>query len=133
MGRTADIIDVLKADYARFPRQQTYTIYAADVYFEDPLNRFRGLDRYRQMIALISRWFARIRLDLHHIHREDNQIETRWTLSWNAPLPWQPRIAIPGRSLLQLDSQGLIIAHIDYWDCSRLDVLRQHFRSLPTT
>ncbi|MBE9033207.1 hypothetical protein IQ266_26070 [filamentous cyanobacterium LEGE 11480] len=41
-------------------------------------------------------------------------------------LPWPPRIRISGWSELQLDAAGLICAHIDYWHCSKLDVLKQH-------
>ncbi|WP_448561609.1 DUF2358 domain-containing protein [Trichothermofontia sp.] len=122
-----NIIDIIKADYANFPRQQTYDIYAPDVYFQDPLNSFHGVDRYRRMIGFIESWFQQPRLELHDIQQSGQQITTRWTLSWTTPLPWRPRITIPGWSELTLNDQGLIICHIDYWHCSRLAVLRQHF------
>ena len=121
-----DIIQILKDDYQRFPVNQTYSIYAADVYFEDPLNKFSGVDRYKQMINLIQNWFILPHMDLHEIHLKDNKINTQWTLSWNTPLPWKPRIAIPGRSELELNTAGLIASHIDYWHCSRFSVLKQH-------
>lgn len=122
-----DIIDVLKADYARFPSDQTYDIYAPDVYFQDPLNSFRGIDRYRQMIGFIERWFQEPHLELHEIQQFGQQITTRWTLSWITPLPWRPRITIPGWSELTLNDQNLIVRHVDYWHCSRLAVVWQHF------
>lgn len=121
-----ELLQVLREDYRRFPEGQTYALYAPDVYFKDPLNEFRGVGRYRQMIGFIRAWFRHPRLELHHIEQQDRCIETRWTLSWNAPLPWEPRITITGRSELLLDDQGLIISHIDYWDCSPIAVLRQH-------
>jgi hypothetical protein len=121
-----DIIEILKEDYQRFPRNQTYSIYAEDVYFKDPLNEFRGLDRYRQTIGFINTWFGDPKMDLHDIHRDNNTIKTRWTLNWTTPLPWRPRIAIPGWSELKLNEDELIVSHIDYWDCSILDVLKQH-------
>jgi hypothetical protein len=34
-------------------------------------------------------------------------------------------MSIPGWSELRLNSQGLIVSHIDYWSCSRWDVLKQ--------
>ncbi|NET50611.1 MAG: hypothetical protein F6K09_18345, partial [Merismopedia sp. SIO2A8] len=40
---------------------------------------------------------------------------------------WNPRIRISGWSELTLNAEGLISAHIDYWHCSRFDVLKQHF------
>ncbi|MBD2182183.1 DUF2358 domain-containing protein [Aerosakkonema funiforme] len=127
-----DIIEILKEDYQRFPFDQTYSIYAEDVYFQDPLNKFRGLDRYKQTIAFIRTWFVDPKLDLHDIRRQDDAIETRWTLSWNTPLPWKPRIAISGWSELRLNAEGSIVSHIDYWNCSRLDVLKQHLFPLKT-
>jgi len=121
-----DIIEILKQDYQRFPVDQTYSIYAENVYFQDPLNKFRGVERYRQMIGFIKQWFINPQLDLHEINQTGDTITTRWRLSWTTPLPWKPRIAIPGWSELHLNSEKLIDSHIDYWDCSRFDVITQH-------
>ncbi|HIK05453.1 MAG TPA: DUF2358 domain-containing protein [Trichormus sp. M33_DOE_039] len=126
-----DIIEILKQDYQRFPVNQTYSIYADDVYFQDPLNSFRGVERYQKMIKFIQTWFLNCRMDLHNIQQLGDTIKTEWTLSWNTPLPWKPPISISGWSELGLNSDGLINSHIDYWHCSRLDVLKQHF-SQPT-
>jgi hypothetical protein len=127
-----DIIQILKEDYQRFPLDQTYSIYAKDVFFKDPLNQFRGIYRYKQMISFINNWFNEPKMDLHEIRRSEDTIKTRWTLSWTTPLPWKPRIAISGWSELKLNSDGLITSHIDYWDCSRLDVLKQHLLPVKT-
>lgn len=121
------ILEILKEDYKRFPKEQTYDIYAETVYFKDPMNEFRGCDRYKQMIHFIDRWFINPTLDLHQIQKTGHQIHTEWTLSWTTPLPWKPRISINGWSELVLNQEGLIVSHIDYWHCSRLDVLKQHF------
>ena len=122
-----NIIEILKEDYQRFPVNQTYSIYTPDVYFQDPLNKFRGVKRYKQMINFIETLFLNPKMDLHSIQRLGDTIKTEWTLSWNTPLPWKPRISIPGWSELGLNSDDLIISHIDYWNCSRLDVVKQHF------
>lgn len=123
-----DIIKILQEDYQHFPDDQTYSVYADDVYFQDPLNEFRGLQRYQQMIGLINTIFSDIKMDLHSIGREDDDIvKTEWTLNLTSPLPWKPRIAIPGKSELKVNEDQLIIAHIDYWHISRFDVLKQNF------
>jgi hypothetical protein len=129
-----NILNILQEDYQRFPLNQSYEIYAKDVYFKDPMTEFRGITRYQAMIGFMTHWFQNIQMELHDIKQitersepPRDRIETRWTLSWTTPLPWQPRIAISGRSELMLNEQNLIISHIDYWDCSRWDVLRQHF------
>ncbi|MBJ7899019.1 MAG: DUF2358 domain-containing protein [Cyanobacteria bacterium RI_101] len=123
----AHIIETLKSDYRRFPNNQSYDLYAETVYFKDPLTEFRGLERYKQMIAFMGRWFADIDLRLHDIQGADAAIETRWTLTWTSPLPWRPRIAISGQTRLELDGAGKIVSHIDTWDCSPWAVLGRHF------
>lgn len=126
-----DIVPILKEDYQRFPVNQTYGIYATDVYFKDPLNEFRGLDRYRRTIGFLSTWFRDIQMELHDIHPSGNTIQTQWTLNLTAPLPWRPRLAIPGRSELTLNREGLIVSHVDYWHCSRWQVIQQLFSFHP--
>ncbi len=123
-----DILEILRQDYAKFPIDQNYDIYAEDVYFQDPTSQFRGLNRYQKTIAFIQKWFKNPHLELLEIQRIDRLITTRWSLSWNTPLPWEPRIEITGRSELLVNDLELIISHIDYWDRSLLDVVKQHFR-----
>jgi hypothetical protein len=120
-----NIVAILKEDYQRFPRDQTFSIYASDVYFKDPLNQFRGIKRYQGMIGFLSKFFKDVRMELHEIEQKEDAIDTEWTLSMTAPLPWKPRLSIPGRSELKLDRNQLIISHIDYWHISRFDVLKQ--------
>ena len=128
-----DIVEILKEDYQRFPANQTYSIYAEEVYFKDPMNEFTGVKRYKLMIKFIETFFMKTKMDLHDIRREGDTIKTEWTLNWNTPLPWQPRISISGWSTLTVSSDCLITSHIDYWKCSRLDVLKQHFLSSKST
>lgn len=82
-----DIIQILQQDYQRFPVNQTYEIYAQDVYFQDPMNKFHGIERYKQMIKFMETWFLNIKMDLHAIYPVENTIKTEWTLSWNTPFP----------------------------------------------
>lgn len=122
-----DIIQILKDDYQRFPVDQTYSIYAKDVFFKDPVNQFRGIKRYQKMIGFMQTWFIDPQLELHDITQSDHTIKTQWTLSWTTPLPWKPRISIPGWSELSLNTDGLINSHIDYWHISRFDAFKQLF------
>jgi hypothetical protein len=123
-----NILDIIKADYAKFPEAQTYSIYSEDVYFKDPVYNFRGIKQYQKMIGFITFWFKKLKLELHDINRTDNLVKARWTMSWDAPLPWKPRISVTGWSDLTIDDSGeLIISHIDYWECTKFDVIQQHF------
>jgi hypothetical protein len=124
-----DLMAILQADYGRFPENQTYDIYAEDVYFKDPLTEFRGIKRYRAMIDFLQRFFSNIELEIHGVEPAVELIKTEWTLNMTAPLPWQPRLSIPGRSELQVNANNLIVSHIDYWHISPWSVLRQNFFS----
>jgi hypothetical protein len=122
------LLERIRHDYATFPVEQGYDLYAEDVEFRDPLNRFRGRDRYRANIGFIARWFRDIDLQLHEIRRDSEDcIHTRWTLSFTSPFPWRPRTVISGRTEMTLNAAGLIARHIDTWDLSPWAVLRQQF------
>jgi hypothetical protein len=122
-----DLIEQLRADYARFPQAQSYHLYAEDVYFRDPMTSFRGVDRYRKMISTLDRLFKDPQLELHSIHQNGQSIRTDWTLSWRSPLPWKPRVQICGWSDLTVNRRGLIDSHIDSWHTSKASVMAQHF------
>ncbi|WP_036483720.1 DUF2358 domain-containing protein [Myxosarcina sp. GI1] len=122
-----DIVETLKQDYQRFPENQTYSIYADDVYFKDPLNEFRGRDRYKKMIGFIGTFFGNVQMDVHHITRKDEIVKVEWTLNLTSPLPWKPRLAIPGWTDLKINSSEKIVSHIDRWHISPFDVLLQNF------
>lgn len=133
-----DIITTITKDYAKFPESQTYEIYCDDVYFRDPVYQFRGLAQYQKMIGFITYWFKNLKLELHSIERQSEVVTTRWTMSWNAPLPWQPRVSVTGWSELTVTNQvnemektaGIqekICSHVDYWHCTKWDLIRQHF------
>ncbi|MGC1310308.1 MAG: DUF2358 domain-containing protein [Phormidesmis sp.] len=122
------LVEQLTQDYARFPKDQTYSLYIEDVYFKDPLNEFNGVARYRKMIGFIGWFFGDVQMDLHEINRVDPTLITlKWTLNMTAPVPWTPRLSIPGHTELRTDPAGLINSHVDYWERSRLAVLKQVF------
>ena len=126
---TAQIIEQLKRDYAKFPEDQTYSLYAEDVKFKDPMNKFQGVGLFEKMIGFIGWFFGDVQMDLHSIEESaPSLIELRWTLNLTPPVPWSSRIHIPGRTELWLSPQGRIESHVDYWSCSRLDVLKQVFK-----
>lgn len=122
-----NLLETIKADYLRFPENPTYSIYAENVHFKDPIYDFYGLKKYQEMITFLSKWFKNLSLELHEITEGDNQIDTRWTMSWNSPLPWQPFVSVSGRSELKIEN-NLIIGHYDYWDISKWDLIKQHFK-----
>ena len=122
-----DLVEILKEDYQRFPDNQTFEIYAEDVYFKDPLNEFRGVKKYKAMIKFLSNFFSNIEMEVHNVTQEGKKIKTEWTLNMTSPLPWKPRLSIPGWTDLEVSDENLIVSHIDRWHISPWNVLRQNF------
>ncbi len=121
-----NLIEIITQDYQRFPNNQTYAIYADNVHFRDPIYNFYGKKKYQKMIEFLSKWFKNLQLELREIKQQNDQIETKWKMSWISPLPWKPHVAVTGRSELKI-KDNLIIGHYDYWDCSVWDLIKQHF------
>lgn len=103
--------------------QPDYSIYAPDVQFEDPLNRFRGTARYRSNINLLtnSPLFSAASFALHStaiLPSDPPTVRTRWTLTLCfQALPWRPSPAFTGQSDYVVDlTSGLVTRHVDYWD-----------------
>ena len=71
---TIDLVEIIKQDYQNFPNKQTYSIYAENVYFEDPLNKLQGIARYQKMISFLGCFFQNIDLKLHNIAQDKNII-----------------------------------------------------------
>ena len=122
-----DLVAILREDYEKFPRDQTYEIYADNVYFKDPLNEFNGVKKYRAMIGFLGTFFGDVEMNVHDVTREGELIKTEWTLNMTSPLPWKPRLSIPGWSELKVSDANSIASHVDYWHISRWEVLRQNF------
>jgi len=90
-------------------------IYAAQATFADPFTRVQGL-------AAITGQFARMYAKLHvprfAVREVVAQGDVVW-LTWEFHFAWRAGRAaqrIDGASRLQLDAQGLITSHRDYWD-----------------
>ena len=122
-----DLVQILREDYQRFPENQTYEIYAESVYFKDPLNEFRGVKKYREMIGFLGSFFSNIEMEVHNVTQTESKIKTEWTLHMTSPLPWKPRLSIPGWSDLEVNQDNLIVSHIDRWHISPWNVLTQNF------
>lgn len=122
------LIEQLKQDYARFPEDQSYDLYAEDVHFKDPMNEFDGVNKYRAMIGFLGWFFSDVQMDLHGIQQASPTLITmQWTLNLTPPVPWSARLSIPGHTELGVNESGLINSHVDYWERSRLDVFKQLF------
>lgn len=129
--RVESIINTLKQDLpALFERDISYDIYSSNIIFRDPVNYFKGKLNYRIIFWTLRfhgrLFFTELFFDLHDVSwSEVNTIRADWTVRGQLRVPWQSSIFFNGYSLYTLNPDGLIYSHIDRWDRSPGDILRQ--------
>ncbi|MGB3239560.1 MAG: DUF2358 domain-containing protein [Geitlerinemataceae cyanobacterium] len=127
-------IETLEQDLPTlFERDISYEIYTQDISFRDPVNRFKGKFSYRIIFWTLRfharLFFTEIYFDLHEIDRsEEDTILAKWTVRGTLRVPWKAKLYFDGYSTYKLNSEGKIYEHIDTWDRSAGEILRQFFR-----
>ena len=128
------VITILKHDLPTlFEKDISYDIYSQDIYFCDPVNRFKGKFNYRIIFWTLRfharLFFTEIAFDVHEIsHSADKEILAKWTVRGVLRVPWKARLFFNGYSTYKLNSQGLIYEHIDVWDRKPGEILRQFWQ-----
>ena len=116
-----------------FETDLSYDIYSKDIYFKDPVNTFKGKFNYRIIFWTLrfhgKLFFSSLYFDLHEIEQTDaDEIVARWTVRGTLRVPWNANILFNGYSTYKLSPDGKIYEHIDTWDRSPGEILRQFFR-----
>lgn len=130
-GTIQSTIDTLKQDLPTlFERDISYEIYSSDIVFHDPVNNFKGKLNYRIIFWTLrfhGRLFFRdLFFDLHDVSlAEPDTIRADWTVRGRLRVPWRANIFFNGYSLYTLNPEGFIDRHVDTWDRSPGEILRQ--------
>ncbi|MBD0335628.1 MAG: DUF2358 domain-containing protein [Cyanobacteria bacterium Co-bin13] len=125
------VVKTLQADLpALFEQDITYDIYTSDILFKDPVNRFKGKFNYRIIFWTLRfhgrLFFTELFFDLHGVKPvAPEQIRADWTVRGSLRLPWQTRLFFNGFSIYRLTSEAQIYEHVDTWDRSPGEILRQ--------
>jgi Uncharacterized conserved protein (DUF2358) len=128
------VIQTLKQDLPTlFEKDITYAIYTKDIYFQDPVNKFKGKINYRIIFWTLRfhgrLFFTQLFFDLHDVNQtNEDTILANWTVRGILRLPWKPRLCFNGYSTYKLDKNGLIYEHIDTWDRAPGEILQQFIR-----
>lgn len=129
IDKREDVKRTLKKEYLSFFNPMYKQFYAKDVEFIDPLNSFKGVDKYQSNVDMLAGrngfgaiLFRDASIVLHSVEDvNDNRIQTRWTLQVTVKsIPWQPRAKFTGISVYSFGSDGLITKQEDYWDSINL-------------
>ncbi|WP_414620741.1 DUF2358 domain-containing protein [Calothrix sp. CCY 0018] len=124
-------IQILKHDLPTlFKKDISYDIYTDDIYFEDPVNKFKWKFNYRIIFWTLrfhaGLFFTDIHFDLHDVYQSnDYTIFAKWTVRGTLRVPWKAKIFFNGHSNYKLNQDGSIYEHIDTWDRKPGEILRQ--------
>ena len=133
-SQVEEVIETLQKDLPTlFVKDISYEIYTNDIYFQDPVNRFKGKFNYRIIFWTLRfhgrLFFTEIFFDLHDVKQTAEDIITaNWTVRGTLRLPWKARVLFNGDSTYKLTKEGLIYNHLDTWDRKPSEILKQFFR-----
>ncbi|MEA5616548.1 DUF2358 domain-containing protein [Cronbergia sp. UHCC 0137] len=125
------VIKIIQQDLPTlFEQDISYDIYSQDIYFCDPVNKFKGKFNYRIIFWTLRfhahLFFTQIAFDLHEVSQlAEDKIVAKWTVRGVLRVPWQARLFFNGDSTYKLNPDGLIYEHIDTWDRKPGEILRQ--------
>lgn len=125
------IIETLKQDLLTlFEKDISYDIYSQDIYFKDPVNTFKNKFNYRIIFWTLrfhgKLFFKELYFDLHNVSQiAENIILAQWTVRGVLRLPWKAQLFFNGDSTYKLNQNSLIYEHIDQWDRTPAEILKQ--------
>ena len=104
--------------------------YDSQCEFADPFVSFRGLDRFRANVSNLGAFMEDVRLKTEFSDGpDDNSITAYWRFRCVLGLPWRPSLSASGSTVHVFDaSTGLVVRHVENWDISAWDGLRQVFK-----
>jgi len=129
--QVAEVIKILKNDLPTlFEKDISYDIYTKDIYFRDPVNKFKYKFNYRIIFWTLRfharLFFTEIYFDVHEVAQSDEDtILAKWTVRGVLRVPWKAKVFFNGYSTYQLNQDALIYEHIDTWDRKPGEILRQ--------
>lgn len=128
------VIKTLQQDLPTlFAKDISYDIYTKDIYFQDPVNKFKYKFNYRIIFWTLRfharLFFTEIYFDVHEIHQSaPDTIIVQWTVRGVLRVPWKAKLFFNGYSTYTLNSNNLIYEHIDTWDRKPSEILQQFWQ-----
>jgi len=94
---------------------QIYPHYHPDCLFHDSIQAFRGRDAFTQMCERLEKRCSEIYMDIHSMGQNGDHI---FFVEWTMTMGFRrtPLTPIHGATRLNVDDDGLITLHRDYYD-----------------
>lgn len=128
------VINILKQDLPTlFEQDISYDIYSKDIFFQDPVNKFKYKFNYRIIFWTLRfharLFFTQIFFDVHEVSQSaEDTILAKWTVRGVLRVPWKARLFFNGYSTYKFNADGLIYEHIDSWDRKPGEILGQFWQ-----
>ncbi|RCJ28482.1 hypothetical protein A6770_23760 [Nostoc minutum NIES-26] len=128
------VIQTLNQDLPTlFEKDISYNIYTQDIYFQDPVNKFKWKFNYRIIFWTLRfharLFFSQIYFDVHEVYQSaEDTILAKWTVRGVLRVPWQAKVFFNGYSTYKLNQNNLIYEHIDTWDRKPSEILQQFWQ-----
>ncbi|MFN6565942.1 DUF2358 domain-containing protein [Dendronalium sp. ChiSLP03b] len=128
------VIQTLNQDLPTlFEKDISYNIYTQDIYFQDPVNKFKWKFNYRIIFWTLRfharLFFSQIYFDVHEVYQlAEDTILAKWTVRGVLRVPWQAKVFFNGYSTYKLNQNNLIYEHIDTWDRKPSEILQQFWQ-----
>ncbi|HYW20957.1 MAG TPA: DUF2358 domain-containing protein [Nodularia sp. (in: cyanobacteria)] len=132
------VIKTLEEDLPTlFEKDISYDIYTQDIYFRDPVNKFKWKFNYRIIFWTLRfharLFFTQIYFDLHEVSQPaKDTILAKWTVRGVLRVPWKAGLFFNGYSTYKLNQDTLIYEHIDTWDRQPGEILKQFWPKAET-
>lgn len=131
----AEAVAALRSDYDRsyfVTGQMTMHIYEEECEFADPFVSFKGTKRFKENVSNLGSFIEDANLKVLDWQDDGDKITAKWRFSCVLGLPWRPILAASGNTQHYFDaSSGKIYRHVEMWDISPMDGLRQLFKPNP--
>ncbi|ESQ49591.1 hypothetical protein EUTSA_v10021425mg [Eutrema salsugineum] len=129
-----DVMGILTTDYGNayfVTGIFTCAVYSDDCIFEDPTISFQGTDLYERNLRLLVPFLEDASIELQNMEKsvssQINYIRATWKLRTYLKLPWRPLISINGSTVYELDGDFKIVRHVESWNVSAVEAIRQIF------
>ncbi|MEA5580351.1 DUF2358 domain-containing protein [Nodularia harveyana UHCC-0300] len=132
------VIKTLQEDLPTlFTKDISYEIYTQDIYFQDPVNKFKWKFNYRIIFWTLRfharLFFTQIHFDLHEVSQPaQDTILAKWTVRGVLRVPWKAGLFFNGYSTYKFNQNSLIYEHIDTWDRPPGEILKQFWQKPET-
>jgi hypothetical protein len=105
--------------------------YDANCYFADPFVGFTGTQRFVDNLANLGSFITNydVKVLQYQVSDDDLQVQTKLMVKLELNLPWKPILAWPWGVEYKIDPDSfLILSHLESWDISPLEGVKQVFR-----